>query len=132
MDVEEDDLLPGLAVVVDGETSLLGLLERVQENSEVHFLPAIGEGEFCRPDVLPLMRLTWVAKGDILKLRGGRAAFMQPLRCDSHPPAFLLPMYLLYLDDSGFIDSRNDKHFVLAGIAVSSDKYSGFRIHLSS
>jgi len=27
-------------------------------------------------------------------------------------------MYLLYLDDSGFIDSRNDKHFVLAGIAV--------------
>ena len=44
MDVEEDDLLPGLAVVVDGETSLLGLLERVQENSEVHFLPAIGGG----------------------------------------------------------------------------------------
>ena len=27
-------------------------------------------------------------------------------------------MYLLYLDDSGFIDSRDDKHFVLAGIAV--------------
>ena len=27
-------------------------------------------------------------------------------------------MYLLYLDDSGFVDSRNDKHFVLAGIAV--------------
>ncbi len=45
MDVEEDDLLPGLAVVVDGETSLLGLLERVQESSEVHFLPAIGGGE---------------------------------------------------------------------------------------
>ena len=44
MDVEEDDLLPGLAVVVDGETSLLGLLERVQESSEVHFLPAIGGG----------------------------------------------------------------------------------------
>ena len=44
MDMEEDDLLPGLAVVVDGETSLLGLLERVQETSEVHFLPAIGGG----------------------------------------------------------------------------------------
>ena len=44
MDVEEDDLLPGLAVVVDGETSLLGLLERVRESSEVHFLPAIGGG----------------------------------------------------------------------------------------
>ena len=44
MDQEEDDLLPGLAVIVDGETSLLGLLERVQEGSEVHFLPAIGGG----------------------------------------------------------------------------------------
>ena len=44
MDVEEDELSPGVAVIVDGETSLLGLLERVQENSEVHFLPAIGGG----------------------------------------------------------------------------------------
>lgn len=44
LDEEEDDLLPGLAVVVDGETSLLGLLERVSESSEVHFLPAIGGG----------------------------------------------------------------------------------------
>ncbi len=44
MDMEEDNILPGLAVVVDGETSLLGLLERVQETSEVHFLPAIGGG----------------------------------------------------------------------------------------
>ena len=44
MDVEEDETLPGVAVIVDGETSLLGLLERVQENSEVHFLPAIGGG----------------------------------------------------------------------------------------
>jgi molybdopterin synthase sulfur carrier subunit len=44
MDMEEDDLLPGLAVVVDGETSLFGLLERVKESSEVHFLPAIGGG----------------------------------------------------------------------------------------
>jgi molybdopterin synthase sulfur carrier subunit len=44
MDVEQDELSPGVAVIVDGETSLLGLLERVQENSEVHFLPAIGGG----------------------------------------------------------------------------------------
>ena len=44
VDVEEDDLLPGLAVIVDGEASLMGLLERVKENSEVHFLPAIGGG----------------------------------------------------------------------------------------
>ena len=44
IDEEEDDLRPGLAVIVDGETSLLGLIERVQETSEVHFLPAIGGG----------------------------------------------------------------------------------------
>ena len=43
-DEEEGDLLPGIAVVIDGETSQLGLLERVQEDSEVHFLPAIGGG----------------------------------------------------------------------------------------
>ena len=44
IDEEEDDLIPGIAVIVDGETSLLGLIERVRENSEVHFLPAIGGG----------------------------------------------------------------------------------------
>ena len=38
------DLLPGIAVIIDGETSQLGLLERVEENSEVHFLPALGGG----------------------------------------------------------------------------------------
>jgi molybdopterin converting factor small subunit len=43
-DREEDSLLPGVAVIVDGETSQLGLLERLNENSEVHFLPAIGGG----------------------------------------------------------------------------------------
>lgn len=43
-DEEEDDLLSGIAVIIDGETSQLGLLERVQEDSEVHFLPAIGGG----------------------------------------------------------------------------------------
>ena len=40
----EDGLAPNLAVIVDGETSYMGLLERVQENSEIHFLPAIGGG----------------------------------------------------------------------------------------
>ncbi|MBI4311193.1 MAG: MoaD/ThiS family protein [Chloroflexi bacterium] len=40
----DGDLMPGLAVVVDGETSALGLLQPVQEASEVHFLPAIGGG----------------------------------------------------------------------------------------
>ncbi|MFQ6029479.1 MAG: MoaD/ThiS family protein [Dehalococcoidia bacterium] len=43
-DEEEDDLTPGIAVIVDGEASQIGLLERVQETSEVHFLPAIGGG----------------------------------------------------------------------------------------
>jgi molybdopterin synthase sulfur carrier subunit len=43
-DEEEDILMPGLAVVIDGETSQLGLLERVREDSEIHFLPALGGG----------------------------------------------------------------------------------------
>jgi molybdopterin synthase sulfur carrier subunit len=43
-DEEEDDLMPGIAVIVDGDASLIGLLERVREDSEVHFLPAIGGG----------------------------------------------------------------------------------------
>ena len=43
-DAEEDDLVAGIAVIVDGEVSQLGLLERVGENSEGHFLPAIGGG----------------------------------------------------------------------------------------
>jgi molybdopterin synthase sulfur carrier subunit len=43
-DAEEDILMPGMAVVIDGETSQLGLLEHVRENSEIHFLPALGGG----------------------------------------------------------------------------------------
>jgi molybdopterin synthase sulfur carrier subunit len=43
-DEEEDDLMPGLAVIIDGEAGQLGLLDRVGEDSEVHFLPAIGGG----------------------------------------------------------------------------------------
>jgi molybdopterin synthase sulfur carrier subunit len=43
-DEEEDNLMPGIAVIVDGDASLIGLLERVREDSEVHFLPAIGGG----------------------------------------------------------------------------------------
>jgi molybdopterin synthase sulfur carrier subunit len=41
---EEDVLMPGISVIIDGEPSQLGLLERVQEDSEVHFLPALGGG----------------------------------------------------------------------------------------
>lgn len=41
---EEDDLKPGLTVAVDGNVSSLGLLQKLQPESEVHFLPAIGGG----------------------------------------------------------------------------------------
>ncbi len=39
-----DSLKPGLAVVVDGEASAMGLLQKVGPEAEVHFLPAIGGG----------------------------------------------------------------------------------------
>ncbi len=44
VDDEEDDLIPGLAVIIDGEVRQLGMLDTVGESSEVHFLPAIGGG----------------------------------------------------------------------------------------
>ena len=44
VDEEEDDLIPGLAVIIDGEVSQLGMLDKVGDSSEVHFLPAIGGG----------------------------------------------------------------------------------------
>lgn len=43
-DEELDDITPGLAVIVDGDVSQLGLMERVREDTEMHFLPAIGGG----------------------------------------------------------------------------------------
>jgi molybdopterin synthase sulfur carrier subunit len=39
-----DTLRPGLAVVVDGQVATLGQAQPVAQNSEVHFLPAIGGG----------------------------------------------------------------------------------------
>lgn len=39
-----DDLRPGLAVAVNGTVSSVGLLQKVPDGSEVHFLPAIGGG----------------------------------------------------------------------------------------
>ena len=42
--VQNDDLSPSLAVSVDGEIVPTGLLEPVQETSEIYFLPAIGGG----------------------------------------------------------------------------------------
>ena len=35
---------PNIAVAVDGQVTPLGLLEKVGDDSEVHFLPAIGGG----------------------------------------------------------------------------------------
>ena len=37
-------MLPGIAIIVDGISGGMGMLEQVMENSEVHFLPAIGGG----------------------------------------------------------------------------------------
>jgi molybdopterin synthase sulfur carrier subunit len=42
--LEGDELKPSVAVSVDGEIAPGGVLEPVGENSEVHFLPAIGGG----------------------------------------------------------------------------------------
>ena len=44
--VEEGAIRPNLAVAIDGEVARMGLLEKVGENSEVHFVPAIGGGAF--------------------------------------------------------------------------------------
>lgn len=42
--VEDDELKSGIAVSVDGEMGIGGLLDSVKESSEVFFLPAIGGG----------------------------------------------------------------------------------------
>ena len=42
--IEDGDLRPDLAVSVDGETTQIGLLQSVAEESEVHILPALGGG----------------------------------------------------------------------------------------
>ena len=43
--VEEGRIRPNLAVAVDGDVARLGLLEKVGENSEVHFVLAISGGK---------------------------------------------------------------------------------------
>ena len=50
---DADSLRPGLSVVVDGTVAPLGLLQRVEEESEVHFLPAIGGGSDRQSQRLP-------------------------------------------------------------------------------
>jgi sulfur-carrier protein len=41
---EGGSLRAGIAVVVDGDVSPRGVLQRVEAQSEIHFLPAIGGG----------------------------------------------------------------------------------------
>ena len=42
--VEEGEIRANLAVAIDGDVARMGMLERVSESSEVHFVPAIGGG----------------------------------------------------------------------------------------
>jgi molybdopterin synthase sulfur carrier subunit len=43
--VDKHRMKPNITVAVDGTVSPLGILEKVGEDSEVHFLPAIGGGQ---------------------------------------------------------------------------------------
>ena len=42
--VEDGRIKGNISVAVDGEITPLGMLEKVAETSEVHFLPALGGG----------------------------------------------------------------------------------------
>lgn len=42
--VRDDRIAPGIAVSIDGVITSRGLLSVISEESEVHFLPAIGGG----------------------------------------------------------------------------------------
>ena len=43
--VEDGEIRPNLAIAIDGDVAVMGMLEKVGENSEIHFVPAIGGGE---------------------------------------------------------------------------------------
>lgn len=42
--IKDDKLVPHVAVIIDGEETQMGLIERVEEHSEVFFLPAVSGG----------------------------------------------------------------------------------------
>ncbi|MEG3581899.1 MAG: MoaD/ThiS family protein [Chloroflexota bacterium] len=42
--VEDDKLRPGMSAVIDGRTTRLGLIQKLENVSEIHFLPAIAGG----------------------------------------------------------------------------------------
>lgn len=41
---EEGEVMDGMAIAIDGVTSHMGLIEPVQDSTEIHFIPAIGGG----------------------------------------------------------------------------------------
>ena len=47
--VDENRIKGNISVAIDGEITTMGMLGRVDENSEVHFLPAIGGGALSAP-----------------------------------------------------------------------------------
>ncbi len=42
--VEDGRVKPNISVAIDGEITPLGMIEKVSEESDVHFLPAISGG----------------------------------------------------------------------------------------
>ena len=42
--IEDGRVKPNISVAIDGEITPLGMIEKVSEGSEVHFLPAISGG----------------------------------------------------------------------------------------
>ena len=54
--VDEGQIRSNLAVAIDGEVARLGLMEKVQTSSEVHFVPAIAGGSFPRIGVVPAIK----------------------------------------------------------------------------
>jgi sulfur-carrier protein len=43
--LQDGDIRPSIAVSIDGEIATGGVLDPVSENSEVHFIPALGGGK---------------------------------------------------------------------------------------
>ena len=43
--LQDGDIRPSIAVSIDGEIATGGVLEAVNEDSEVHFIPALGGGQ---------------------------------------------------------------------------------------
>jgi sulfur-carrier protein len=42
--LQDGDIRPSIAVSIDGEIATGGVLDAVRENSEIHFIPALGGG----------------------------------------------------------------------------------------